>query len=373
MSGIKVEYLSKVFGDFRAVDNVSFMVKEGELAALLGPSGSGKSTILRIIAGLESPNRGSIYLTGENVTHYQVQNRNIGFVFQHYALFKHMTVEKNIAFGMSIRKMPKEAIQKKVSQLVDLVKLQGYEKHYPSQLSGGQRQRVALARALAPEPRILLLDEPFGSLDAKVRENLAEWLRELHNQISITTILVTHDQKEAIEIADKIIVINRGKVEQIGNAREVYESPKTKFVASFIGQTNVITVNVKDRDIFLNGTRLPIPSSYEGTIPADSETAVILVRPEEVFISKKIPNSESKFLLGSIEHIHYRGNFFELDIHANFNGLTIKSTLGKEDFLQQKLNVGEEVVIDFRDFQFFNAPEGEKEIREKLTQLGYIE
>ena len=373
MSGIQVENISKMFGDFIAVDDVSFEVKEGELAALLGPSGSGKSTILRIIAGLEKPNRGNIFLTDEDVTHHQVQKRNIGFVFQHYALFKHLTVEKNIAFGMSIRKMPKEAIQKKVSELIDLVKLQGYEKHYPSQLSGGQRQRVALARALAPEPRILLLDEPFGSLDAKVRENLAEWLRELHNQISITTILVTHDQKEAIEIADKIIVINRGKVEQIGNAREVYEYPASKFVASFIGQTNVITGQVNGQHVYLGDTMIPIPASYQDSLPASGETAVLLVRPEDVLVSKQNSHPLTTSLNGSIEHIHYRGNFFEIDIHAGTNGMYLKCSLGKQDFLDKELSVGEAVTVDFRDFQFFKAPEGEKEIREKLSQLGYIE
>ncbi len=373
MSGIRVENIFKTFGSFVAVDDVSFTVNAGELAALLGPSGSGKSTILRVISGLEKPNRGNIYLTDEDVTHHQAQKRNIGFVFQHYALFKHMTVEKNIAFGMTIRKMPKAAIQKKVAELIDLVKLQGYESHYPSQLSGGQRQRVALARALAPEPRILLLDEPFGSLDAKVRENLAEWLRELHNQIAITTILVTHDQKEAIEIADKIIVINRGKVEQVGNAREVYEQPASKFVASFIGQTNVITGIVKEEHIYLGDTLLPIPVSPRQPLPNAGDTVVLLVRPEDVIITRPEKNNPLASLKGTIEHVHYRGNFFEIDIRVNNNGLHIKTALGKQDFVDQDLKVGEEISVGFRDFQYFHAPEGEKEIREKLSQLGYIE
>jgi len=372
MSGIRVENISKAFGSFVAVDDVSFTVNEGELAALLGPSGSGKSTILRIISGLEKPNRGNIFLTDEDVTHHQAQKRNIGFVFQHYALFKHMTVETNIAFGMKIRKMPKEAIRNKVSELIDLVKLHGYEKHYPSQLSGGQRQRVALARALAPEPRILLLDEPFGSLDAKVRDNLAQWLRELHNQIAITTILVTHDQKEAIEIADKIIIINRGKVEQIGNAREVYEHPRSKFVASFVGQTNVITGSVKKEHIYLGDTIIPIPRQYP--LPTDDEIVVLLVRPEDVVISKKaggIPSASS--LSGIIDHIHYQGNIYEIDLHVKAAGVVLKSNLSKRDFIEGDLVEGEEVVIGFRDFRFFKAPEGEKEIREKLSQLGYLE
>ncbi|MFC2146006.1 ABC transporter ATP-binding protein [Acidobacteriota bacterium] len=374
MSGIRAENISKNFGDFAAVDDVSFSVNQGELAALLGPSGSGKSTILRVIAGLERPDNGAIFLTDKDVTHHQAQKRNIGFVFQHYALFKHMTAEKNIAFGMKIRKVPKAVIQDKVSELIDLVKLHGYERHYPSQLSGGQRQRVALARALAPEPRILLLDEPFGSLDAKVRENLSEWLRELHNQISITTILVTHDQKEAIEIADKIIIINRGKVEQIGNAREVYEQPQSKFVASFIGQTNVITGSIKEEHIYLGDAIIPLSVPLQHPLLLPSETVVLLVRPEDVVISKKERDNPSRSpLKGVIEHIYYRGNFYEIDMKIKANGVCVKSFLGKQNFLDQDLEVGEEVFVCFRDFQFFQAPEGEVEIRKKLSQLGYIE
>jgi sulfate transport system ATP-binding protein len=253
------------------------------------------------------------------------------------------------------------------------VKLQGYEKHYPSQLSGGQRQRVALARALAPAPRILLLDEPFGSLDAKVRDNLAQWLRELHNQIAITTILVTHDQKEAIEIADKIIVINRGKVEQIGNAREVYEQPQSKFVASFVGQTNVITGSVKKEHIYLGDTIMPIPVPRQYSLPPDDETVVLLVRPDDVVISKKQGCNLSTSLEGTIEHIHYQGNIYEIDINVKEGGVVLKSNLSKQDFLDRHLVVGEEVYFSFRDFQFFKAPEGEVEIRKKLSQLGYIE
>jgi sulfate transport system ATP-binding protein len=374
MSGIRVENISKNFNDFIAVDNVSFSVEQGELATLLGPSGSGKSTILRIIAGLEQPGSGNIFLTDEDVTYHQTQERNIGFVFQHYALFKHMTVEKNIAFGMQIRKMSKAAISKKISELIDLVKLHGYEKHYPSQLSGGQRQRVALARALAPAPRILLLDEPFGSLDAKVRDNLAQWLRELHNQIEITTILVTHDQKEAIEIADKIIVINRGKVEQIGNAREVYERPRSKFVASFVGQTNVITGLVKKERIYVGDAMISPPVPLQNLLPPDDETVVLLVRPEDVLISKKeVNNSSSLSLQGVISHIHYQGNIYEVDIHVNAGGVELIANLSKQDFLERDLVEGEEINVGFRDFRFFKAPEGEEEIREKLSQLGYLE
>lgn len=368
MSGIRVENLKKSFNNFTAVDDVSFTIDKGELAVLLGPSGSGKSTILRIIAGLDKSDGGAIYLTDEEVSRHRVQKRNIGFVFQHYALFKHMNVAQNIAFGMTIRKTPKTAIKQKVAELIDLVKLEGYEHHYPSQLSGGQRQRVALARALAPEPRILLLDEPFGALDAKVRENLADWLRSLHQQIALTTILVTHDQKEAIEIADKIIVINRGKVEQIGNARDVYEHPQTKFVASFIGQTNVLTAKKRDGQLILENAI--IPSHNLDILNTPDETVVILVRPEDIVL-KKTPYHADDALPGRIEHIHYRGNYFEIDIHTNENN--IKAFLGKQDFTLQEWSVDENVFVQFRDFQFFNAPEGENEIRKKLSQLGYIE
>jgi len=368
MSGIQVENLHKAFNNFKAVDGVTFTVNEGELAVLLGPSGSGKSTILRIIAGLERPDTGSILLTGEDVTFHRTQKRNIGFVFQHYALFKHMTVWDNIAFGMRVRKREESVIHQKVSELIDLVKLTGYEKRYPSQLSGGQRQRVALARALAPEPSILLLDEPFGALDAKVRENLADWLCSLHRQIAITTILVTHDQKEAIEIADKIIVVNRGRIEQIGSPREVYENPQTKFVASFIGQTNVLSTVVRNGQLFLGETLIP----HQGqTLPADSEMIVLLARPEDISVHKDSCQEKGE-LQGVIHHIHYRGNIYDMDIQVGGN--MIKTCIGKEEFQKQNLSQGDSVYLCFRDLTFFNAPEGgESEIRKQLAQLGYIE
>ena len=280
--GIIIRNVYKRFGDFIAVDDVSFEIRVGELVALLGPSGSGKSTILRIIAGLETPDRGEILLKGEEVTSFSAQKRKIGFVFQHYALFKHMTVEKNIAFGLEIQKRKKKEIEEKVSELIDLVKLQGYEKHYPSQLSGGQRQRVALARTLATEPRVLLLDEPFGALDAKVRNNLAQWLKELHTKLNITSIFVTHDQNEAIEIADKIVVINRGKVEQVGNAKDVYEHPNSKFVASFIGNVNIVESVIKNGNIFIKDTDFQIIDKNIDT--SEDRDLVLLVRPEDVYI-----------------------------------------------------------------------------------------
>jgi sulfate transport system ATP-binding protein len=238
--GIVVENVSKQFGSFKAVDQVSLEVKTGSLVALLGPSGSGKSTLLRLIAGLESPDVGKIWLTGRDATHQSVQDRNIGFVFQHYALFKHLTVRKNIAFALEIRKAPPAKIKARVEELLELVQLRGLGDRYPSQLSGGQRQRVALARALAVEPQVLLLDEPFGALDAKVRKDLRAWLRRLHDEVHVTTVFVTHDQEEAMEVSDEIVVMNKGCVEQMGSPAEIYDHPASAFVMSFIGPVNVL-------------------------------------------------------------------------------------------------------------------------------------
>lgn len=244
--GIVVENVVKQFGDFLALDNINLEVKTGSLVALLGPSGSGKSTLLRLIAGLETPDRGKIFLTGKDATDQDVRDRNIGFVFQHYALFKHMTIRKNIAFGLEIRKEPKAKIADRVEELLELVQLKGLGNRYPSQLSGGQRQRVALARALAVQPSVLLLDEPFGALDAKVRKELRAWLRRLHDEVHVTTVFVTHDQEEAMEVSDEIVVMNKGRIEQIGTPAEVYDNPATPFVMSFIGPVNVLPAN-RDR------------------------------------------------------------------------------------------------------------------------------
>lgn len=238
--GIVVENVSKQFGSFKAVDQVNLEIKSGSLVALLGPSGSGKSTLLRLIAGLEMPDNGRILLTGEDATYQSVQERNIGFVFQHYALFKHMTVRQNVAFGLNIRKASKAKVKSRVEELLELIQLAGLGDRYPSQLSGGQRQRVALARALAVEPKVLLLDEPFGALDAKVRKDLRVWLRRLHDEVHVTTVFVTHDQEEAMEVSDEIVVMNKGKVEQIGTPAEIYDHPATAFVMSFIGPVNVL-------------------------------------------------------------------------------------------------------------------------------------
>jgi sulfate/thiosulfate transport system ATP-binding protein len=230
--------VSKRFGDFVALDDVCIRVDDGSLTALLGPSGSGKSTLLRIIAGLETPDSGSVIIDEQEITDTPARNRGVGFVFQHYAPFKHMTVHDNVAFGLTVRKRPKAEIRPRVEELLGLVRLDGLAERYPSQLSGGQLQRMALARALAVQPRVLLLDEPFGALDAQVRGELREWLRRLHEEIHVTTIFVTHDQEEAMEVAEQIVVMNAGRIEQAGTPEELYESPRNEFVMSFIGPVN---------------------------------------------------------------------------------------------------------------------------------------
>ncbi|MFC7450738.1 sulfate/molybdate ABC transporter ATP-binding protein [Rhodococcus daqingensis] len=232
---ISVIGANKNFGDFAALDNLSLEIPAGSLTALLGPSGSGKSTLLRSIAGLENPDSGTITIGGKDVTGVPPQKRDIGFVFQHYAAFKHMTVRDNVAFGLKIRKRPKPEIDKKVNELLGIVGLDGFQHRYPAQLSGGQRQRMALARALAVDPQVLLLDEPFGALDAKVREDLRTWLRRLHDEVHVTTVLVTHDQEEALDVADRIAVLNKGRIEQVGTPRDLYDSPANDFVMSFLG------------------------------------------------------------------------------------------------------------------------------------------
>ncbi len=243
---ILVRDITKRFGDFTALENVSLEVPTGSLLALLGPSGSGKTTLLRIIAGLEVADRGTVLCQNEDITLTNARDRNVGFVFQHYALFRHMNVFENIAFGMRVRKEPKKMIQERVRELLQLVRLEGLERRYPAQLSGGQRQRVALARALAIQPKVLLLDEPFGALDAKVRQELRSWLRRLHDEIHMTSVFVTHDQEEAFEVADHVVVMNRGKIEQSGSPNEVFEHPANSFVMDFLGNVNVFHGRVQN-------------------------------------------------------------------------------------------------------------------------------
>jgi sulfate transport system ATP-binding protein len=274
---IEVRSIRKHFGDFAAVDDVSLAVPSGSLTALLGPSGSGKSTLLRIIAGLECPDSGQVLISGKDATGLSPQKRGVGFVFQHYAAFKHMTVQDNVAFGLKVRKWPKAKARERVDELLHLVQLEGLGKRYPSQLSGGQRQRMGLARALAPEPDVLLLDEPFGALDARVRAELREWLTRLHDVVHVTTVFVTHDQEEAMEVADEIAVMNRGKLEQIGTPRELYDHPANEFVMRFVGDANEVGgALVRPHDIEL----LPEPSN--GSLEAMIVRVTMLGRDAKV-------------------------------------------------------------------------------------------
>lgn len=252
---ISVRGANKRYGDFVALDNVNFAVPSGSLTALLGPSGSGKSTLLRAIAGLDHPDSGTVTINGVDVTGVPPQRRGIGFVFQHYAAFKHMTVRDNVAFGLKIRKRPKSEVKEKVDNLLEVVGLSGFQARYPNQLSGGQRQRMALARALAVDPQVLLLDEPFGALDAKVREDLRAWLRRLHEEVHVTTVLVTHDQAEALDVADRIAVLNQGRIEQLGSPTEVYDAPANAFVMSFLGAVSSLNgALVRPHDIRVGRT-----------------------------------------------------------------------------------------------------------------------
>lgn len=279
---IEVKNIQKKFGEFKALDDVSLDFPTGELVALLGPSGCGKTTLLRIIAGLETPDAGIVQFYGEDATHVHVRQRKVGFVFQHYALFRHMTVFDNVAFGLTVRprdKRPsKKEIAERVHELLRLVQLDWLADRYPDQLSGGQRQRIALARALAVEPKVLLLDEPFGALDAKVRKDLRRWLRRLHDELHITSIFVTHDQEEAMEVADRIVVLNKGKIEQIGTPDEVYNNPATPFVYDFIGQVNLFHSRVQQGWAHIGDIKLPAPEHNE----VHDQAAVTYVRPHDI-------------------------------------------------------------------------------------------
>ena len=278
-NAITVTGASKRYGDFSALDNVDFVVPTGSLTALLGPSGSGKSTLLRAIAGLDTPDSGTITINGRDVTGVPPQRRGIGFVFQHYAAFKHLTVRDNVAFGLKIRKLPKAEIKDKVDNLLEVVGLAGFQTRYPNQLSGGQRQRMALARALAVDPQVLLLDEPFGALDAKVREDLRAWLRRLHDEVHVTTVLVTHDQSEALDVADRIAVLNKGRIEQIGTPAEVYDSPANPFVMSFLGTVSSLNgILVRPHDIRVGRTPEMAIAAGDGTAESTGVTRATIER-----------------------------------------------------------------------------------------------
>ena len=331
--GIIVENVSKQFGSFQAVTQVNLEIQSGSLVALLGPSGSGKSTLLRLISGLEMPDTGKIILTGKDATYQSVQERNIGFVFQHYALFKHLTVRKNIAFGLEIRKAPQKKIQGKVEQLLELVQLSGLGDRYPSQLSGGQRQRVALARALAVEPNVLLLDEPFGALDAKVRKDLRAWLRRLHDEVHVTTVFVTHDQEEAMEVADELVVMNKGKVEQVGTPAQIYDHPASAFVMSFIGPVNILPSSAK---IFQS-------SGFESTHP---ET---FLRPQDIIIETVANGTTVPATVSRIIHLGW-----EIQVELTLDdGQMMTAHLTRERFDELQLEPQEKIYVKPKEAKSF--------------------
>jgi sulfate/thiosulfate transport system ATP-binding protein len=297
--GITVVEVTKKFGEFTALDDVSVAIPEGSLTALLGPSGSGKSTLLRVIAGLEEPDAGQVLLGADDVTHRPARARGVGMVFQHYAAFKHMTVWENVAFGLKVRKRPKREIEQRVHELLELVQLEGLSERYPAQLSGGQRQRMALARALAVEPQVLLLDEPFGALDARVRKELRAWLRRLHDEVHVTTIIVTHDQEEAMEVAGQIVVVDHGRVEQVGSPRELYDSPANEFVMSFVGPVNRIgDTYVRPRDISLGlePSGEASEAMVERVVHLGFEVRVELVRDDGQHLLAQLTQEEAQAL-----------------------------------------------------------------------------
>lgn len=330
---IEVNQLVKTFGSYKASDNISFGIEKGRLIGLLGPSGGGKTTILRMLAGLDSPDSGDIYIDGQRVNDVPAQKRGIGFVFQSYALFRHMTVFDNIAFGLSVQKRPKHEIKARVTELIELTGLSGLDKRYPNQLSGGQRQRVAFARALAPEPHLLLLDEPFAAIDAKVRKELRTWLRATIERIGITTIFVTHDQEEAVEVADEIMIVSGGRLEQKGTPIDIYKNPHSPFVASFIGESS----------------QLDHPGKLKGFADA-LPGAKAIIRPEFVEIGRAgelaTPLAAEE---GVVEAIFFRGSNWQIEVSIGSQKLTAYRSLEKEPLKQ-----GERIHVLIHRLYLFN-------------------
>jgi sulfate/thiosulfate transport system ATP-binding protein len=345
---IEVKNITKQFASFTALDHVDLEIPTGELVALLGPSGSGKTTLLRIIAGLEVADAGTVRFDGDDITDCSVRERRVGFVFQHYALFRHMTVFENIAFGLQVRparlRPPKETIRAKVHELLKLIQLEGLAQRYPSQLSGGQRQRVALARALAVEPSVLLLDEPFGALDAKVRVELRRWLRQLHDEIRITSVFVTHDQEEALEVADSVVVMNQGRIEQVGPPDQVYDHPVSPFVYQFLGNVNLFHGRVDDGQASLHHRATPAGE----TLP-DPDT-VVYVRPHFLEIHRQ-PNGGSHFR-AVIKHINRAGPLVKIDALTEWGDL-VQVELPQEKFRELRLSRNESVFLIPKEMKVF--------------------
>jgi sulfate transport system ATP-binding protein len=349
---IQVQNVSKRFGNFVALDNVELTIEPGELVALLGPSGSGKTTLLRVIAGLEIPDTGRVWFNGEDATGKHVRERHVGFVFQHYALFRHMTVFENVAFGLRVKprkeRPNKEQIREKVQGLLKLVQLDWLGDRYPNQLSGGQRQRIALARALAVEPQVLLLDEPFGALDARVRKELRAWLRRLHDEIHLTSVFVTHDQEEALEVADRIVVFNHGKIEQIGVPDEVYNHPVTPFVYQFLGEFNQFHGRVDGGLATVGDWTVPVPAGAK----LGDDAALIYVRPHDVEILHEKTIGALKTV---VKDFFALGPRVRVELKRADNDETIQADLGKDRFLDLHIGVGDEVYVRLRRHRLFSA------------------
>ena len=354
---IHVEHVTKRFGTFTVLNDVNLQVESGELVALLGPSGCGKTTLLRILAGLERPDQGRIFLHGTEVTGQRITERRVGFVFQHYALFRHMTVADNVAFGMNVlpraQRPSAVRIQEKVHELLRLVQLQAMADRYPSQLSGGQRQRVALARALAVEPKLLLLDEPFGALDAKVRKELRRWLRRLHDELHITGILVTHDQEEALEVADCVVVMHQGNIEQVGTPEEVYEHPASPFVYQFLGDVNVFHGRAVQDRTFADIPPLP---EVDPIVSADGmdEHEVTFVRPHDLELNRFRTNPEQ--FEATVQYVLTAGSRVRVELMAQ-DSKTIEVELTKERYRELILREGDVVFVHPRHQQVFKIPQ----------------
>lgn len=349
---IEVKNITKTFGQVQALKGVSMRINSGELVALLGPSGSGKTTLLRIMAGLELPDRGdsSVSFNDENVSDLKAADRRVGFVFQHYALFRHMTVFENIAFGLRVRpratRPSNETIKKKVMELLSLVQLESLAHRLPSQLSGGQRQRVALARALAVEPKVLLLDEPFGALDAKVRKELRRWIRQLHNEIHITSVFVTHDQEEALEVADRVVIMNGGCIEQIGTPEEVYDHPKNSFVYNFLGNVNVFEGRIENGRIKIENLKIKDPS-----LNGSMDMAKAYVRPHDVELTPLPKGTHSHAAV--IRHIRSIGSMVHVELQPKDSSSTIEVEVSREKYRELQLSVGSSVYFEISKSQIF--------------------
>ena len=351
---VEVKNVTKKFGSFTALDHVSLKVESGELVALLGPSGSGKTTLLRTIAGLEfpdNPGEAQVLFYGEDVTQIPASERKAGFAFQHYALFRHMTVFENIAFGLRVRpkttRPPEDEIRARVEKLLKLIQLEPLAKRFPTQLSGGQRQRVALARALAVEPKVLLLDEPFGALDAKVRKELRRWLRQLHDEIHVTTLFVTHDQEEALEVSDRVAILRAGKIEQIGTPEQIYDQPASPFVYDFLGNVNLFSGRMKDGALVIGGTEFAAPDNRG----EEDSAAVAFVRPHDIRVTRQ---AAGPALAAQVIRSNAAGPVANLELKRLDSGENFTVQLGKEQFQELQPKIGEQVFVELKNVKVFS-------------------